>query len=104
MHCPKRGILWCASRRPRRHDEGVRSRRHGVSYSVQNPQLYFTSPRLLPRAEKLQGRVVVLDVAFAATFGTTVSFDLVTRPFIDGLGSRLAAWVDHHDHERHAEF
>ncbi|HEY0993285.1 MAG TPA: hypothetical protein VGD80_39805 [Kofleriaceae bacterium] len=68
------------------------------------PQLYFTSPRVLPRADKLQGRVVVLDVAFAATIGTTVSFDLVTRPFIDGLGDRLAAWVDHHDHERHAEF
>jgi hypothetical protein len=46
----------------------------------------------------------VLDVAFAATIGTTVSFDLVTRPFIDALGGRLAAWVDHHDHERHAEF
>jgi len=68
------------------------------------PQLYFTSPRVLPRADKLQGRVVVLDVAFAATIGTTVSFDLVTRPFIEGLGDRLAAWVDHHDHERHAEF
>jgi hypothetical protein len=68
------------------------------------PQLYFTSPRVLPRADKLQGRVVVLDVAFAATIGTTVSFDLVTRPFIEALGARLAAWVDHHDHERHAAF
>ncbi|HET7500441.1 MAG TPA: hypothetical protein VFK02_05540, partial [Kofleriaceae bacterium] len=35
---------------------------------------------------------------------TTVSFDQVTRPFLDGLGARLAAWVDHHDHEKHAEF
>lgn len=68
------------------------------------PQLYFASPRVLPRAEKLQGRVVVLDIAFAATVGTSVSFDLVTKPFLDGLGSRLAAWVDHHDHERHAQF
>jgi len=68
------------------------------------PQLYFTSPRVLPRAAKLQGRVVVLDVAFAATIGTSVSFELVTRPFIDALGDRLAAWVDHHDHERHAAF
>jgi hypothetical protein len=68
------------------------------------PQLYFASPRVLPRADKLHGRVVVLDVAFAATIGTTVSFDLVTRPFIEALGARLAAWVDHHDHERHAEF
>src|SRR3954468_15557720 len=68
------------------------------------PQLWFASPRMLPRADKLQGRVVVLDIAFAATVGTSVSFELVTKPFIDGLGSRLAAWVDHHDHERHAEF
>ncbi|HEY0194225.1 MAG TPA: hypothetical protein VGC42_24085 [Kofleriaceae bacterium] len=68
------------------------------------PQLYFTSPRVLPRAEKLHGRVVVLDVAFAATIGTTVSFDLITKPFLDALGPRLAAWVDHHDHEKHAAF
>jgi hypothetical protein len=68
------------------------------------PQLYFASPRALPRADKLHGRVVVLDVAFAATIGTTVSFERVTRPFLNQLGSRLAAWVDHHDHEKHAEF
>lgn len=68
------------------------------------PQLWFASPRVLPRAEKLHGRVVVLDIAFAATVGTSVSFDLVTKPFLDGLGARLAAWVDHHDHERHAQF
>jgi len=48
--------------------------------------------------------VVVLDIAFAATSGRAVSFEQVTRPFIDELGGRLAAWVDHHDHERHAEF
>lgn len=59
---------------------------------------------MLPRADKLQGRVVVLDIAFAATVGTSVSFERVTQPFLDGLGDRLAAWVDHHDHERHADF
>jgi hypothetical protein len=68
------------------------------------PNLAFASPRLLPKPEKVAGRVVVLDIAFAATVGTRVSFELTTRPFIDGLGDRLAAWVDHHDHERHAEF
>jgi len=68
------------------------------------PQLWFASPRMLPRAERLQGRVVVLDLAFAATVGTSVSFELTTRPFLDALGERLAAWVDHHDHERHADF
>src|SRR4051812_24234934 len=68
------------------------------------PQLWFASPRMLPRAEKLHGRVVVLDIAFASTVGTTVSFALITKPFLDGLGDRLAAWVDHHDHERHADY
>ena len=71
---------------------------------MQIPQLYFASPRVLPKADKLHGRVVVLDVAFAATIGSTVSFDKVTKPFLDGLGARLAAWVDHHDHEKHAAF
>jgi hypothetical protein len=71
---------------------------------VHLPNLYFASPRVLPRVEKLAGRVVVLDIAFAATVGTSVSFELTTRPFLDGLGDRLAAWVDHHDHERHADF
>nr|HEX4317533.1 hypothetical protein [Kofleriaceae bacterium] len=68
------------------------------------PQLWFASPRQLPRADKLHGRVVVLDIAFAATVGTSISFDKITKPFLDGLGDRLAAWVDHHDHERHAAF
>lgn len=68
------------------------------------PHLWFASPRVLPRADKLQGRVVVLDIAFAATIGTTISFDLTTKPFLDGLGARLAAWVDHHDHEKQAAF
>jgi hypothetical protein len=71
---------------------------------VRLPQLWFASPRVLPRADKLHGRVVVLDLAFAATVGTSTSFELVTKPFLDGLGDRLAAWVDHHDHERHADF
>jgi len=68
------------------------------------PHLAFASPRVLPRADKLVGRVVVLDIAFAATVGTTVSFELTTKPFLDGLGDRLAVWVDHHDHDRHVDF
>jgi hypothetical protein len=71
---------------------------------VHLPQLAFGSPRLLPKPEKLEGRVVVLDIAFAATVGTSVSFELTTLPFLVGLGDRLAAWVDHHDHERHVDF
>src|SRR5690606_38028355 len=68
------------------------------------PYLAFASPRVLPKPEKVPGRVVVLDIAFAATIGSSVSFELITQPFIAGLGDRLAAWVDHHDHERHADF
>jgi len=47
---------------------------------------------------------VVLDIAFAATVGTSVSFELTTQPLLTALGDRLAAWVDHHDHEKHAAF
>jgi hypothetical protein len=68
------------------------------------PHLAFASPRVLPRASSLVGRVVVLDIAFAATVGTTVSFEKITAPFLADLGDRLAAWVDHHDHERHVDF
>ena len=46
---------------------------------------------------------MVLDVAFAANAGGA-SYEKVTLPFIEGLGSRLAMWIDHHDHERHADF
>lgn len=66
-------------------------------------EIFFTSPRQLPRASRLPGRVVVLDVAFAAD-GMGTSFAEITKPLIDGLGSRLAAWVDHHDHERHTDY
>ena len=47
--------------------------------------------------------MAVLDIAFASE-GGGASFDKTTLPFITGLGSRLAAWVDHHDHERHADY
>jgi hypothetical protein len=71
---------------------------------VHLPQLAFGSPRLLPKPGTLEGRVVVLDIAFAATVGTSISFERTTQPFLEALGDRLAAWVDHHDHERHASF
>jgi hypothetical protein len=67
------------------------------------PRFAFLTPRTLPPASKLEGRVAVLDVAFASE-GGGASFDKTTLPFIKGLGSRLAAWVDHHDHERHADY
>jgi hypothetical protein len=47
--------------------------------------------------------VVVLDVAFAANAGGA-SYEKTTLPFIRGLGDRLAMWVDHHDHDKHADY
>jgi hypothetical protein len=67
------------------------------------PEVCFATPRKLPRAASLKGRVVVLDVAFASE-GSGSGFDKVTKPLIVGLGERLRAWVDHHDHLRHADY
>ena len=67
------------------------------------PNLVYTTPRKLPSAASLSGRVVVLDIAFAAD-GMGTPFAQTTGRFINELGSRLAAWVDHHDHDRMEEF
>ena len=67
------------------------------------PRFAFLTPRTLPPASKIEGRVAVLDVAFASEGGGS-SFEKTTLPFIRGLGGRLAAWVDHHDHDRHADY
>ena len=66
------------------------------------PELSFGTPRRLPKPSELTGRVVVLDVAFAGVGDQ--GFQKITLPFIDGLGTRLRAWVDHHDHDEHARF
>ena len=67
------------------------------------PSLAFATPRKLPRAADVHGRVVVLDVAFASE-ASGGGFEKLTKPFIDGLGPRLAAWIDHHDHVLHAKY
>ena len=41
-----------------------------------------------------EGRVAVVDVAFAAGAG----YESATLPFIASLGDRLALWIDHHEH------
>ena len=74
-----------------------------VSPSTTLPRFAFLTPRTLPPASKIEGRVAVLDVAFASE-GGGASFEKTTLPFIRGLGSRLAAWVDHHDHDRHVDY
>lgn len=67
------------------------------------PNLAFASPRKLPRAASLTGRVVVLDIAFAAE-GLGKGFEKTTGKLIEQLGPRLARWVDHHDHPLHEKF
>lgn len=68
------------------------------------PPVFFASPRKLPDAGELPGRVVVLDIAFAADAGGGVSFETITLPFLQALGDRLAGWVDHHDHPQQARY
>ncbi len=67
------------------------------------PRIAFGTPRKLPKPKELKGRVAVLDIAFAAGAGGA-SFETTTKPFIDGLGERLASWIDHHDHAMHAAY
>ena len=67
------------------------------------PRLVFASPRKLPRPGSLEGRVVVLDIAFAS-LGIGKGFEKTTGKLIEQLGPRLARWVDHHDHPLHAKF
>jgi hypothetical protein len=67
------------------------------------PEIVFATPRGLPDARKLRGRVAVVDIAFAAD-GMGTPFAETTAAFIKELGGRLAAWVDHHDHERHVDY
>ncbi len=67
------------------------------------PDVVFTTPRKLPDAAALRGRVAVLDIAFTAD-GMGTPFEKMTGPFIAALGARLAMWIDHHDHERHREY
>jgi hypothetical protein len=63
-----------------------------VASSLDPRIVWATHPRHLPPAPG--GRVVVVDVAFAAGRGYVNR----TRPFLDKLGDRLLLWVDHHVH------
>lgn len=99
------GAFWCAEGPGTWIVGGPlrRIRRVCESGSVPNETLAFATPRKLPKAKELHGRVVVLDVAFASD-ASGGGYQKITLPFIEGLGPRLAAWVDHHDHVEHAKF
>ena len=55
--------------------------------------IFVEQPGNLP-APPAQGRVAVVDVAFAGG----ENFERSTVPFLEALGDRLAIWVDHHEH------
>jgi len=55
--------------------------------------MFVEQPGSLP-APPEEGRVAVVDVAFAAGD----NFEKSTLPFLQGLGERLAIWIDHHEH------
>jgi hypothetical protein len=74
-----------------------------VNSVAPEPKITLATPRALPKAAQLLGRVVVLDIAFASNAGG-MSFEKVTGKFIAELGDRLALWVDHHDSDDHARF
>ena len=58
------------------------------------PALHFVgTPKQLPPPPP-EGRIVLLDLAFAAGD----RWEKATRPFILAAGDRLAAWIDHHPH------
>ena len=68
-------------------------------------RLSFGTPRKLPKASKLPGRVAVVDIAFASeSGGRRNAFEKTTLKLIDQLGERLVAWVDHHDSQHHVRF
>ena len=65
----------------------------------------LATPRKLPKPKTLEGTVAVLDIAFASeSSGRRKAFERTTLKFIDQLGERLHAWIDHHDSDNHARF
>src|SRR5919201_1766783 len=55
--------------------------------------MFVEQPGKLP-APPSQGRVAVVDVAFAGG----ENFEKSTLPFLEALRDRLAIWIDHHEH------
>ena len=60
---------------------------------------YINSPKQLPTPPS-EGRIVTLDLAFAAGD----RYEKATKPFIEAVGDRLAAWIDHHPHPAWAAY
>jgi hypothetical protein len=70
---------------------------------VEDHYIVFATPRKLPFANQLIGKVVVLDIAFAHSLEGK-NQPSITHDLIKHLGKRLIAWIDHHDSEFHQDF
>ena len=70
---------------------------------VMGIQIAVCGPRRLPSAQRLSGRVAVLDLAFAHS-KSSGSYASITHKLIDHLDDRLALFLDHHDSVFHKEF
>lgn len=71
------------------------------------PNVIFTQPHFVNAAlaEQCGPRTIVLDIAFnAGRNNPAQEFNDTTLAFIQALGPRLVAWVDHHDHDEWPEF
>src|SRR5580765_1456013 len=75
------------------------------------PNVIFTQPFLVNAslADKCGNKVVVLDLAFNGGSpqgkGTNEEqYQATTASFINALGDRLVAWVDHHPHRAWSEY
>ena len=70
---------------------------------IEGVHVALATPRRLPKAHRLKGRVVILDVAFASG-KPAPPYPSITHELIEQLGRRLACYLDHHDSEFHADF
>lgn len=77
--------------------------KHIFNRSFEGFKVSIATPRSLPNPSSLEGRVVVLDLAFAHS-KPSGKYPSVTHKLIDKLGDRLALFLDHHDSEFHADF
>jgi hypothetical protein len=66
-------------------------------------QVAVATPRSLPNANSLKGRVVILDLAFAHS-KPSGRHPSITHKLIEQLGDRLALFLDHHDSDFHEDF
>ena len=77
--------------------------RHLFDSQFQGYHVAIATPRSLPRADLLLGRVVMLDLAFAHN-KPSGPYPSVTHKLIAQLGDRLALFLDHHDSDFHKDF